>query len=677
MKEAPGILEALPAALQFFSDGTEQSSSQNIYVRNTGRGNLTFTASSDAAWLSVGPASGTVSPNLGAPLVATANLLGVAPGSYIATVEIDSAGGTARIPVSLLVSAKPKLVLSAAGVLFEARQGNGVSGASPVTFLVTSSNAATVHWNAQAIGGEGWLSLVSAQGTAKNSSPATVSFTVTSAGLQKGAYYALIRVTSPDVFNSPQDFEVVLNIVDAVATPVPDPVPAALVFTSTGGPSPPSQRVTVFTSSDQPAPYQIAISTETTQGWLSAAPLSGTISTNVPAQISVSVNAANLKPGVYRGSVNISISNLAVRTVGVTLIVIAPASEASLSAPLADSPKAGCSPANLVVTQTGLAGNFSTPAAWPRTVAVLLVDDCGNAISNGKIVAEFSNGDAPLSLNLSDSKSATYATTWTPVHATAQLTITAQATAPGLQPSSTRIVGAVSDTVAPILAKNGTLHNLYPQAGAPLAPGTIVQIFGSGLAASTGSTNIPLPTILNGTSVVIGGQLVPLYYVSSSQINAQLPVDLVPGQEYQVLVLANNAYTTPDTIRVAPATPGIARFANGQVIAQHADFTLVTQDSPAKPGEYLVAYLAGMGLTDTPVGTGAQAPSTPLAAVNLSAGVAIDGTSAPVLFAGLTPGFVGLYQVNFQVPAGTKSGNRKLEIVQAGQGANVSVLLVQ
>jgi uncharacterized protein (TIGR03437 family) len=329
------------------------------------------------------------------------------------------------------------------------------------------------------------------------------------------------------------------------------------------------------------------------------------------------------------------------------------------------------------VTPTSLAGNFSTPAAWPRTVAVQLADDCGNSVSIGRVVAEFSNGDPPLSLNLSNATSAVYSATWTPSHAASQLTVTTQATASGLQTASAQILGAVSDTVAPVLAHNGILHNLYPQPGSPLAPGTIVQIFGSAMASTTSSSGIPLPSVLNGTSVLIGGELAPLYYASSGQINAQIPVNLVPGQQYQVLVVANNAYTMPDTINIAPVTPGIARLANGQVIAQHADFSLVTEDAPAKPGEYLVAYLAGMGLTDTPVGTGAQAPSSPLAAVSTTASVAIDGETAPVLFAGLTPGFIGLYQINFQVPADAQSGDRKLEIFQAGLAANTSVLPVQ
>ena len=78
------------------------------------------------------------------------------------------------------------------------------------------------------------------------------------------------------------------------------------------------------------------------------------------------------------------------------------------------------------------------------------------------------------------------------------------------------------------------------------------------MAATAGGTTIPLPSLWNGTSVLIGGELAPLYYVSSGQINAQLPVDLVPGQQYQVLVSANNAYTTPVAINIAPVTPGHA-----------------------------------------------------------------------------------------------------------------------
>ena len=670
---AAAVLQASPQAIDLFSDGTAASMGQNIYVHNNSQSSLSFTVSTDVPWLSVNPASGAVSPNSSTVVTAAfASSQALAPGAYVGNIEIDSANGTARIPVSLLISAMPNLILSNTGVYFRARQGNGVAGPSAESFAVTSSSSTPMTFQTQQIGGDGWLTIATPSGQASNGSPATVFFSVSTAGLNTGAYYALIRVTSPDAFNSPQDFVVVLDIVEAASAPVPNPFPSGLVFTAPG-----NQTVSVYSSTDQNAPYQVAISTQNGTGWLSASPTTGILSTSAPAQLTISANQGNLKPGVYTGSVHISISNLAVRTINVTFIVPASSSGASAAAGLADTPQGSCLPANLVVTPTSLTGNFSTPAAWPRSVAVQLSDDCGNSIANGQAVAEFSNGDPPLSLNLSDSRSGVYSATWTPSHAASQLTVTAEATASGLPPATAQIVGGVTENAAPILARNGTLHNFFPQPGAPLAPGTIVQIFGSALASNSSSTTLPLPNILNGTSVLIGGELAPLYFVSSGQINAQLPVDLVPGQQYQVLVVANNAFTTPDTILIAPATPGIARLSNGQVIAQHSDFSLVTEDAPAKAGEFLVVYLAGMGLTDTPVATGAQAPSSPLAAVNAAATVAVDGESARVLFAGLTPGFIGLYQINFQVPADARSGDRKLEIFQAGLSANTSVLPVQ
>ena len=182
------------------------------------------------------------------------------------------------------------------------------------------------------------------------------------------------------------------------------------------------------------------------------------------------------------------------------------------------------------------------------------------------------------------------------------------------------------------------MNNLYPRSGAPLAPGTIVAIYGSALAPAPTTANGQLPTVLGGTSVFIGGELAPLYYVSGNQINAQLPFDLLPDQEYQLLVLANGGYSTPDTIRIDPATPGVARLANGQVIAQHQDFSPVTPASPAKPGEYLVIYLAGMGLTNHTIAAGVLSPTSPLASVAVPATVSLNGEPARSFLPGFRPG---------------------------------------
>ena len=260
------------------------------------------------------------------------------------------------------------------------------------------------------------------------------------------------------------------------------------------------------------------------------------------------------------------------------------------------------------------------------------------------------------------------------------MTINVSASAPGYPQASSLIAGAVVPNAVPVLAPNGTLHSFDPLVGGALAPGTIVQIYGQNLASlATQPTTIPLPTLFNGTSVIIGGMLAPLYYVSAVQINAQIPFELQAGQQYQVIVSANGALTTPDSIQLSSATPGLAAFPNGTLIAQHnSDGSLVTQTSPAQAGEYLVAYLAGMGDTNVPVPSGAASPGSPnLAQPDDTAVLTINGTQYPLLFAGLTPGLVGLYQIDFQVPSGLPAGNITIVVSQDGQPSNQTVLPYQ
>jgi uncharacterized protein (TIGR03437 family) len=100
---------------------------------------------------------------------------------------------------------------------------------------------------------------------------------------------------------------------------------------------------------------------------------------------------------------------------------------------------------------------------------------------------------------------------------------------------------------APILTQNGTVDAfaVAAEAGLPLAPGTIVQVYGSNLTAhTTSASSIPLPTVLDQTPVIIGGLTAPLYYVSPEQINAQGPFELQAGSPYQVVVSTNGALST-------------------------------------------------------------------------------------------------------------------------------------
>ena len=412
-------------------------------------------------------------------------------------------------------------------------------------------------------------------------------------------------------------------------------------------------------------------------------PTTGSASSSTPARPSVSVNPAGLAPGIYRGTVTYQFSAASLRSVNVTYVV--PALLGGLpfarSGPTPqDLPRAGtCTPAKVVATATGLPSSFVQPVAWPTPISVLLSDDCGATIANGSVDVTFSNGDAPLALAPDPANNGRYTATWTPRGAVSQVTITAFASAAGLAASRMQITGKVTPNVAPAINPGALLNVFNSQLGGGIAPGTAVAIYGTGLAApgtSNLASSLPFPTSLSNTSVVIGGTPAPLYFVSPGQINALAPFELLPGVQYQVLVNVNGAITTPDRFISAPGAPGIASFANGGIIAQHLDATLITDASPAKPGEIIVLYLTGLGsATNQPAtGSGAPVPPTdPLNAVTLT----LNGATAPTLFVGLTPGTVGLYQIDVTVPPQTPDGSLTLSVLQAGTISNVTILPVR
>jgi uncharacterized protein (TIGR03437 family) len=411
--------------------------------------------------------------------------------------------------------------------------------------------------------------------------------------------------------------------------------------------------------------------------WLAVSPSTGTTSSASPGASSVSVSSAGLAAGVYRGTVSYSFSAAAVRSVNVTLIVPAQAA-APFQSDAVSAHAATCSPTQLVPTQTGLVSNFAQPAAWPTPLAIGLYDNCGSSVPGGQVVATFSNGDPPVILLPTDSASGVYSGTWTPRAASSQVTISARATAGNFPAATAQITGQVTPNNAPLLTPHGTLNVFSPLVGGSLGPGNIVQIYGNYLSSQTlSATSIPLPSALNGTSVIVGGIQVPLYFVSPGQINAQVPFELAAGNQYQVVVSANGALTTPDSIQLTQASPGIAALAAGQLIAQHSDGSLVTASSPAVPGEYVVFYMSGLGVTTTPVASGTASPSSPLAVPLTDPVLTLNGADVPILFAGLTPGLVGLYQVNFQVPANAPTGDLQLVVSQQGAVSNVTILPVK
>jgi uncharacterized protein (TIGR03437 family) len=547
--------------------------------------------------------------------------------------------------------------------------------------------------------GANWLAVKSgATGAASASAPGHVAFAidpVAAAALTAGSYYGTIRVTAPGLADSPQDFQVILTAAPAGSNAsYPDPTPAGLLFTALGTTAAQSQAVQVYANTTATVQYQTAANALTTANgisWLSVGPVSGNISSGSPGTSTVSVNPAGLPPGVYRGEVNYAYSVFGVRTVNITLIVSSATGSAqtgsfsSVPAQAQVSPSAAlaCVPSQLVPAQVGPLANFAAVASWPTPLGIRLYNDCGAPVANGQLVATFSNGDPPLALSLVDNTSALYSGTWVPRGTGAQLTMGATATAPGYPTATLRISGQVRPNSAPTIVPNGVTDIFNPLIGGALAPGAVVQIFGNGFAAQEGIPGkLPLPTSVGSTSVLIGGIASPLFYVGPGQINAQVPFELSSGNQYQVIVNANGALTAPSPIQLDAAAAGILNAPSSQIYAQRPDGSFVSSDAPAKPGENLVFYALAMGVTDSSVvATGAGAPGLSAGdkLANALGGVTltIGGTQAVVQFAGLTPGAVGLYQVNFQVPLNARAGNQELVLTQGGVVANKTLLPIQ
>ena len=231
--------------------------------------------------------------------------------------------------------------------------------------------------------------------------------------------------------------------------------------------------------------------------------------------------------------------------------------------------------------------------------------------------------------------------------------------------------------LTPTVNNNGVLNGAGFAAGpARVAAGSLVSIFGRQMTAGATAfaDSIPLPTSLAGMQVLIQGIAAPLLFVSPTQINAQVPQELAGQTLITVQILLNGVAGPVTFTLLAPTGPGIFAInqaGTGQGAILHASTQgAVSSNSPAKPGEILEVYANGLGTTSPTVVTGQAASSSPISSVVLTPTAFIGGVSAPVRFAGLAPGFVGLYQVNVEVPAGAPNGDDPLVLISNGVNSN-------
>jgi uncharacterized protein (TIGR03437 family) len=687
----PAQLSVDQPSLSFTFPKGAAKRSLSVVISNTGSGTLKFTVASSSGRVSVSPSSGSVSPGKPVSVAVTGDPGTLAAGTYRDVISIQADNGQSiSIPVTISISTLSQaLLLTQTGLSFVGVSQGGV--VPPQTFGVVNPGSGSLSWTASTStlsGGPGWLSVTPASGTSTAGSAAPqVSVMMNPAGLAPGRYYGLVTITAPGAANTPQVVTAFLQVLAAGSDPGAVVQPPELIF-STSSERPSSQELVLYGVGAKAKFFRTDHSAS--DFIFEVLPADGVLNPAQPSRfliqpVGAGTDLYHFAPGTYTGTVTFQFDDGSIQSVKVTLISVpgGPASSANHSGRSIRDGDTACVPGNLVVALTAQSQSFSASAGWPAALGVDVRNNCGTPLNSGSVTASFSNSDPSISLqSLNDG---TWQATWQIGNAsTAPVSVHVEAFDPQLR------IGGHADIAAslnqqvdpPVLTSGSVVSNAGPVAYSPLAPGGIISIYGDRLADFTASNqNLPLPKQLANTQVIIAGQSVPLFFVSKTQINALVPFGINPNTRQQVLVQNEATYSQPVSVDVGPAQP--ASYLLGGIVAAQdyrgsSPFFYVTPAAPAQAGDVLVIYCAGLGTTDQSVDDGATSPSSPLARTNASVTVSIGGKDAGVQFAGLVPGYVGLYQINAVVPAGVSPGNAvALAISVAGQTGPSAPIAIQ
>jgi adhesin/invasin len=212
------------------------------------------------------------------------------------------------------------------------------------------------------------------------------------------------------------------------------------------------------------------------------------------------------------------------------------------------------------------------------------------------------------------------------------------------------------------------------------APRAAMTIFGSNLADGVyQAKTYPLPTQLGPTTVTVNGSAVPLYYVSPTQINFQMPSGAPPTS---VQVGVSNGFTQLRTAQdlstnLTSVDPGLFTNTGNQAAALNQDLSANTPANPVGASGYILLYATGGGPLSPPLPDGTAAPSSPLSLLTGNVQVSIGGKPAAVSYAGVGPGFAGLSQINAIIPSGLAAGDQPVFVTVNGVSSNAGLITVK
>lgn len=253
------------------------------------------------------------------------------------------------------------------------------------------------------------------------------------------------------------------------------------------------------------------------------------------------------------------------------------------------------------------------------------------------------------------------------------------------------IQGEADIVAQPTISTAGVLNDATFQGA--ITPGSYIAIFGTNLLDTNNLSNYAiynnqlydsanafnsptdgsLPLVIDYTSVSFdvpsAGISVPGYvdFVSPTQVNVWVPWELQGQSSVQMKVNVDEGFWgNVVTVPLAKTAPGFFLYNGNIAIAQDQNYNLISTSNPAVPGQAIVLYCNGLGAVTNQPADGAPASGTNISATTTTPVVTIGGQTAQVIFSGLSPGFVGLYQVNVYVPSGLSAGNQPITIAIGG-----------
>ena len=701
-QEPPTLSVHPPRVLAAFVAQSEPKTGALI-VSNPGAGtlnfNVTFSTKTGGDWLSVSPSSGSTTATQPALLFVTIDPSGTGPGTRFGDITISSptSGETALIPVVMAISERQRLLrLSRKGMTFTAVSGG--SGALPQRLRVANSGVGTLNWSITTdtiSGGPDWLTVAPAMGSTEPNGQSAVEVRVQPGSLPPGRYYGSIQTDSSEAASSPRFSVVALNLLPPGSDLGLTIEPVGLLFAGqAGGPPPDPKRFRLSNLSTNPVAVTSNSLTVDGGDWLSYSPDQGVVGPGEMLSVGVRPNLEGLEPGTYRGFIRLSFSG---RTRTVRIVLLVRERTASSAAP-APRFQGACSPTALIPELTSNSGGLPVSAGWPASIGVTVLDDCQQPMVTGDVTVSFSNGHAPLVLEHAAeglwNESVTFSNS-----ATGDVVVTIAASMPNagdqvIQGQITRNLEVLSNPDAPpILTAAGVVHAASFE-GQPLAAGNIFSLFGEGLSerkidlgqpfgGGEQATSLPLSTELGGGKIFFAGQgFAPLLFSREDQVNAISPYGLGVNQERDVYVQRGSTLSSAVSVHASQVRPAIfTQFGTGAGPAsiqtiKDGQVVVVNESNPVSAGDVLIIFCAGLGEVDPPILDGhascepdgvclADGSNVTLRSATSRPSVTVGGVQIPdgqLFFAGLSPSFAGLYQINATLPEGVPPGDAEIKI---------------